>query len=228
VPGRVGQDPLCRASPGNDPRSRTCLVQGQIGQSHRQPHCRVGACRHHPVPLPRAPLRSYVTGLGADGASAGIRSAASVSGEWWSSTHGEWWSSTQEAASRSSWAAARACSDVSIDPCSASTHTTTSPSSFCTVAISTEEPSSVRTVDQRGPSWPPGSTSQSACLVWHQLGHEPRLKRSSAMVMVPVYPVPTTTRRRMAKMWSDRETCGIREASGRDLGSVVVGRQGPR
>jgi hypothetical protein len=139
----------------------------------------------------------YITGLGADGASAGVRSAASGSGErWWStqgerwwSTQGERWSSTQDAASRSSWAAARACSDVSIDPCSASTHTTTSPSSFCTVAMSTEEPSSVRTVDQRGPSWPPGSRSQSACLVWHQLGHESRLKRSSAMVMVPVYPV---------------------------------------
>lgn len=174
----------------------------------------------HCPPAPVSPLGAYITGLGADGARAGLRSAASVSGERCSSTHGGRWSSTQEAASRSSWAAARACSDVSIDPCSASTHTTTSPSSFCTVAISTEEPSSVRTVDQRGPSWPPGSMSQSACLVWHQLGHEPRLKRSSARVMVPVYPVPTTTRRRMVKMCPDRETCGIREASGRGLGPV--------
>jgi hypothetical protein len=73
------------------------------------------------------------------------------------------------------------------------------------VAISTQEPSAVHTVDQRGPSWPPGSTSQSACLVWHQLGHESRLKPWSALLIVLVYLLLRGPRRRIEKMSPDRE-----------------------
>jgi hypothetical protein len=120
------------------------------------------------------------------------------------------WSSTQDAASTSARAAARACAEVSIDPCSASTQTTTSPSSFCPVAISTEVPSLVWMVGHRGPSWLPGSRSQSACLVRHQLGQESHSKRSAALVMVLVYLLSLRPRRRMTRLPPDRESCGGR------------------